>query len=290
MFIIQQMTNKILTIVLLTFGWLNLLQAQQTEVLLKGEYLPSKTYESLSKTTTITTMKMTSDDPKFKEFIKEKYKGKPIVSNSESINESVIKTAAMENGKLFYVTEFTKSATTQDLEGETKTTPSEIEGARVYGHYDDKKQNVIDSIVKKDMKAETRKMIGDMQKQVHDNIKYPEKPMKIGESFKNDVPFDIPMGEAGTMKMATTVIYTLKKIKDDKAFFDIKTTVTMLSELKDIKMTASGGGTGKMEYDIPNKICALYDSDTTMNMDMDMKVMKTKAKVQAKTIVTIKIK
>ncbi len=233
---------------------------------------------------------MTSDDPKFKDFIKEQYKGKPVVSTSESIYESIIKTAAMENKKIPYVTKFTKSVTTQDLEGETKITPTELQDALIYGHYDDKRQNVIDSIVKKDMKAKTRKIIGDMQKQLYDNVKYPEKPMKIGESFKNDVPFDTPMGEAGAIKMATNIIYTLKKIKDNKAFFDIKTTVTMLSDIKNIKIVASGGGTGKMEYDILNKFCTLYDSDTTMNMDMDMKVMKTKAKVQAKTMLTMKIK
>ena len=57
---------------------------------------------------------------------------------------------------------------------------------------------------------------------VQQAIKFPEKPMKVGESFNSEIPMTIPMEGMNPISVKINMEYLLTEIKDGKAFFDIK--------------------------------------------------------------------
>lgn len=108
------------------------------------------------------------------------------------------------------------------------------------------------------LKASLRQMVTNLQ----GNIKFPAEEMKIGDSFDQELPMNLPVPQA-EMKMKLVIKYTLKEIRDNKAIFDLKETITMDMSMTENanKGSGAGTGTGSMIFDIDKKIAEQTDSD-----------------------------
>ena len=115
--------------------------------------------------------------------------------------------------------------------------------------------------------------------------------MKIGDTFEQSMPFNMPMMGTG-MKADIKVIYKLISISDGKANFDTNYNMDMnaaAGKSMPVAMHMTGGGNGTMEYDI----AANYPTHYIQNMDMNMSIptgdknmaMKMKMKMDMQTTI-----
>ena len=84
-------------------------------------------------------------------------------------------------------------------------------------------------------------MMSLLQKQ----IKFPDKPLKPGDSFTQAMPMNIPISKDNNLKMDGGVIYKLVSISDGKAYFDIVPNLSMMFTIKNTVVNLTGTGTGK---------------------------------------------
>lgn len=132
---------------------------------------------------------------------------------------------------------------------------------------------------------QTQKAAKEMINKLMDQIKFPDKAMAVGESFTQDVPFNMPlMGQNSEMNMKCT--YKLTAVKGNQAFFDMAMKMNMdIANLKaadsGMSLKGDGQGLGKMVYLIDKNYAVSQNGDfdmhmdmlmSTMNMHMDMKV------------------
>lgn len=141
---------------------------------------------------------------------------------------------------------------------------------------------VFDSIVAQDMPSTAKQAAMDMVKEMLTKVSYPKKTLKIGETFVQDVPMDIPLG-GGAMKMNNVVTYKLIRVEGKKAYFDVIHDISMDGDLEEgMNMKGSGKGKGEMVYDIDTKYPVVYNADMDMVMQMEQGGMSISVKMNTK--------
>jgi hypothetical protein len=124
--------------------------------------------------------------------------------------------------------------------------------------------------------AKTQKAVLNMVNKLGDEIKFPNRPMKIGESFTQEKPFNVVNGQK-SIGIKTTIIYTLKAVKGNLAYFDTKEAITMnIATPKptgNADMKTTGNGKGTMIYDIAHNMAIAKADDLDMKMDMHVGTM-----------------
>lgn len=122
----------------------------------------------------------------------------------------------------------------------------------------------------------TKKAIVNMINKFGDQVQFPAKPMKIGESFTQDKPFNLANG-GKNVDIKTVVTYTLKSIKGNLAYFDTKEIITSnikaqkANKKADVK--TNGIGKGTMVYDITNNFAVAKADNLVTKMNMTMGTM-----------------
>ena len=175
----------------------------------------------------------------------------------------------------------------------TKNNP--VVGTKIYGYYFDKTKIKIDSITYlKDLDPEFKKgfeksLVSTIEN-MSANISYPEKPMKMGESFTQEIPMSLPIPNIGNSILVVTT-YTLTAITEEKAYFDLVQTIKINMENTDeFTINSTGSGKGKCEYNIQDKITSLVQSNLDFQMDMAMGNKKVRINSNSDSIWTMNIK
>lgn len=98
-------------------------------------------------------------------------------------------------------------------------------------------------------------------------VNFPDYPLKIGDSFTQKVPFNMPVGN-GSGNIELKITYTFKKVAGQKAYFDSVHEMVIDAGIEESDINATTGGTGTMIYDLETGIVV----STTSKMDMVMKM------------------
>ncbi|MVT09492.1 hypothetical protein [Chitinophaga tropicalis] len=130
------------------------------------------------------------------------------------------------------------------------------------------------------LKTSLRQMVTNLQ----GNIKFPAEEIKIGDSFDQELPMNLPIPQA-EMKMKLIAKYTLKEIRDNKAIFDLKYTIVMDMSITENagKGGGTGTGTGTMIYDINKNIAEQTDSDIQFQFEFAVSGLTMSATCKGKT-------
>lgn len=141
-------------------------------------------------------------------------------------------------------------------------------GTKMYGHVAPGGQLSIDSLngqkIPDSIAQKTLTMMNSMLKMVN----FPNHPLKVGDSFTQQIPLNIPMFKGISNNIATT--YTLVSIQGNRANFDIKQDMSMHMDIKGkMSIAMTGVGAGKMIYDVSNSFPISYT--TNANMDIAVK-------------------
>jgi len=254
----------------------------QTEVLFKMKMLPAHEY--------LCNMKMNMDMDMAGSA---QTGGVPMNMQMEMGTKMEMKTGTVNSKNEFPISmTMEMSPSTMTVNGKTTPVPAGVNAIpTMYGKCSVDGLPRIDSIPGMAMNDSLKTMMNKMVEGFQNTLKFPDKPMKIGDTFTQDMPFNLPMMGAA-MKTEAKVVYKLISIAGGKANFDITYNMDMnmsASKTMPAAMHMSGGGTGTMEYDI----AVNYPSHYIQNMDMNMTMpaadkpmtMKMKMKMDQQTVV-----
>jgi hypothetical protein len=111
---------------------------------------------------------------------------------------------------------------------------------------------------------------------IQKQINFPAHPMKIGETFTQDMPMSIPMG-GNNMDLNSQVVYKLVSIADGNAYFDVQQSMNMSIPIEGASINVNGAGTGKLVYDIKNNFATDYSTSVNLKVTGTVKTLKIDA-------------
>lgn len=265
--------------------------AQKTgQVVLKYQYLPNKKYTIQSINTTVMNM-----DLKGVETVGTvKINPTTMQSNlSMEMIANITTGGANPNKDIPFTISYDKSILNMEMNGKKMDQPaSTLANVKITGWIKDGNKLQADSIIGMSKKDETtKKIMSEMINKIQQNIKFPERPIKVGDTFNMVMPFKMPMQNVGNINMDIITNYFLKEIKEGKAYLDIKQIISMNLNIADKQdMKATGNGTGTVIYDIDKQFVTQMDLNSKMQMDMsagDGKKMQIGIDIKASTRISI---
>ncbi len=157
---------------------------------------------------------------------------------------------------------------------------SPISGLKIKGLYDANNRFMIDTIISstidENMKMSLRMSIEGMQNQIH----FPDNPLKVGESFDQEIPMSIPINGLSPINLIIKTNYKLVKIQGNTAYFDLQQTVSLGVNSDQFKMEASGEGIGKSEFDIEKMHLIKNETNLDMSLSIDINNLLVNAKIK----------
>jgi len=235
-------------------------EAQQS-VVFKMKYLPNRTYDAattLSMNANITL----SGDTNIIAKLKSKGVIQPITLNMEtSINGSTKTGPADANNNIPITINYKIGQISISFNGKKIDVPQKINSDRtIYGHVNAAGTLKSDSISGAKIKDTSSKTASQLINSIQNKIKFPDHPLKVGDTFTQDLPMNIPIGSNDT-EADVKVIYKLVKIDGGNAYFDMDQTMNMQLTFKQSPITLTGSGTGKLIYDIRDSFPTDYSSN-----------------------------
>lgn len=260
----------------------------QKEMLFLVKFKPNKTYitEMVNKMEMV--MDFDVDSVKKKQM---EGTGMKLPMHMNMLQEMTLstKTGAVTTDKGIPMTmTYEKVGITMTMNGKEMKQPDKLVGMRIKAYATEEGKVNIDTIENNSdaaMKDALQKMITQMFK----SVEFPNKAMKIGDTFIQEVPMEMPVGGT-TLNMLINVTYILKEIKDSQAFFDYTQSISMNFKIeKGNNTTATGSGRGKMIYDIPANYITDTAGDMIMNMNMQVGEMGMNMNLKMKTSLKAKV-
>lgn len=202
-----------------------------------------------------------SGSVEFLQKLKDKGIKNPTIVNKESKIETVFKTGKSTNGTNFPLTIEIVKTTSSDGK---KDIP---DGILIYGNGSIGNMPTLDSIVSDGINEEFKKTLLQTMQSTFSQLNFPERQVKIGESFSVESPLSIPIAGL-TVEMTITTNYKLLSIINGVADFDVSQLYTMKTIITKHTIKATGSGKGKLFYDVLNNYYLKYQTDTEMEMNM----------------------
>jgi hypothetical protein len=136
----------------------------------------------------------------------------------------------------------------------------------IYGHVGADGKLKADSISGNKMKDTAQKKISQMMNTFQNMVKFPDHPMHIGDTFTQDMPFNIPMA-GNNMATNAKAVYKLVSIADGNAYFDVAQSMNVTVPIKGQSITLTGAGTGKLVYDLKSSFPTDYKSSVNLKFN-----------------------
>jgi len=276
---------KPLSLFLLVF-FLTLNCKAQQGILFKIKYLPKHSYNSIIHSGL--NMEMDFDGTQQqKDSIKKTGAPFPVIMTAESDINTIATTGSVNSQKFFpYTLKYVDVKSKRVVNGEEVNTKSPLVGQIAYGHTDPDGLAQVDSIPGKTLDDATKKAIAGTINSVRQQIKFPDQPIKVGGTFSQEIPLNLPVSGMD-MQMKIRMVYKLISITDNKAFFDIDESLSfdmsMVKNETEMIATGSGKGIGKLIYSITDN----YPLEIDTNLDFDFKMGIKDFKMIAKAKMTM---
>lgn len=175
-----------------------------------------------------------------------------------------------ENGEIPATIEYVEMVTSTLINDEPTPQVPSFEGMKIKGKYTDNQVFEIDTITGENVTEQIKMALKSTMENIQKQIDFPEEPIKIGDSFNNEIPMTIPMQGMSPFNIIIKTKYHLDSIKDNTAFFNVEQNITLSTEQEQFNMTATGSGTGLAEYNISGYFLTKYE--TTLPMELNMQV------------------
>jgi len=253
--------KKLLLIFTLGFAPATLLA--QKQVVFKPVYLPKTTYTDIRDMRMV--MTMTQDSVGV---------GGIAINMSMSSSNVIATGSAVKNGMLPVVIDshtLSRKATMNGQDMPVGTLPNT--DVKAYGRFDGASLR-IDSIAGQHLPDSMLTAITKQLLALQNTIKFPAKPLKVGNAFVQDTPFSIPMMQMGNNgKVTVTMTYKLLSTANDTAVFDLvenmRITLDQTTSGQKIKMQMTGTGSGTVSYNISKQYVATMVNTLTINFEMN---------------------
>jgi len=133
----------------------------------------------------------------------------------------------------------------------------------------------VDSVAGKKLDDATRNSMITVINDVQNGLKFPDHPMRVGDTFTQESPFDMPLpGMAGSQgnKATVKIIYKLLSITNNIAAFNLDEALAVntdqAAQNQTVQVKVSGTGTGILTYDIKKQFFTTMNNN--LNLDFDI--------------------
>lgn len=238
----------------------------QQEINFKMEYQPNLTYEQTT-VTEISSKTMYLAAPEILNRLKDNGVENPQIMEKTTIMKNTNKTGKLKKNRFSLTCEYIQSP-------DINAIPN---GTKIFGNVQLGRKPEFESIYSPTMDKETKKMLFTTISSMIGQLTFPEKKMKIGDTFLREMPLTIPIGSKA-IKMENTIIYKLIKIENGLAYFDIVQDYTFDTSANEMDFFASGKGTGTLIYDIKHTYYLTYKLESDLHYEINHENLKAVAK------------
>lgn len=226
------------------------------------QYKPETTYTQTLEQSSHSDIKYSGSN-EILQLLKNKGVQNPTVTDRISTTESVVKTGKVTDGDQYPLTiEFVKSTSSDGK----NIIPN---GTVIYGRGTTRAMPTLDSIASSGLTDDYKKTLLQMMRSTFSQLSFPEKKVKVGESFSIESPLTFPVAGV-TIEMTITTTYTLLSITNGIADIDVTQDYKMKTIVSKYTVSASGSGKGKMLYDDSLGTVIKYTMDTQMTADVKL--------------------
>jgi len=251
-------------IFILIFAFANTFAQQAT--VFKMKYLPGLIYTSTQTINSLTQIDFTGDKA---ELDKLPVTRLPIVLQNKNNLKYTVKTGTPNFQKNFSgIVQYLYASNKQLINGNETADVDTLKGKVFLGlflngvfYLDSTKKLQIPDSLKKFVAATINSI----------KIIFPDKALKPGDSFIQDVPITMPV-PGKTVTLNTHIIYKLTDIKNGAAFFDVTQTADFKTHTDQGDMEISGNGEGHIFYDMQYGFFRVYQN--TLNLKFTLKTDK----------------
>jgi len=233
------------------------LQAQQGTVF-KIKYLPNKEY------TAAVTIKLNghfslSGDEQAMQKLKSQGINSPVdvIYNIKMIGYDT--TGTSEAHAIFpLVMKWQTSDVSENINGNEVSLPQLRKTFTIYNHIMPDGKVVADSAVEEKKQATSKMVLFKSDNAFQNQVKFPNKQLKLGDTFTQDLSIEIPLGATNIPANAKTT-YTLISIADGYAYFDIAQNIDVTTPVKQGEPKVTGTGSGNVVYSISDSLITNFD-------------------------------
>jgi len=180
--------------------------------------------------------------------------------------QTTAKTGSMDSaGAIPVVFDYLADGTTSSVNDKPYEKKSPLSGMSVNAFYIEGKQFLLDSAKNNNLDPDKRsKILRDLDMSLNQII-FPDKILKIGDQFIQDIPMEIPVSGLKPIRVTMSLIYTLVDTLNSKAHFIIMEKIRSDSDPQ-TKIDLHGSGSGSAWYDIRNNFVLSHDTSSDINI------------------------
>jgi hypothetical protein len=239
-------------LLIFSFLLLSLSQARaQDGIVFKIKYLPGHSYQSAIKGTAKIAANVSGDQQMMGKLKTFGITNKADVDVDLSASGVTTTGTAASDNTFPLTTEYKVTNIALNLNGREFPLPPMIteKNMKMYAHASADGHIKMDSVAGKKANDTTQQKAQHMMDMFQNQVKFPDKPLKPGDTFTQSAPMTIPM-KGNDIHVTGKVIYKLISISDGKAYFDLTPDISVDGKVHGLNVTIKGNGQGKMVYSI----------------------------------------
>jgi len=211
--------------------------------------------------------------------------GKGIATDMSMTSVATVTTAARNPDKMIPIKFVSKIASIKTtMNGQEIPAGDAAAGATtvLYGKISPENKLLIDSTTGKKMDDSVRKAMLKLVESAQNGLKFPDQPMKPGDTFTQELPFSVPMPGIAGSSVTVKMTYKLVSITGNTAAFDFIETLGVnlnpAAQNQNVGMTMSGTGSGSISYDISKQFYTTMTNNLDLTFSINVNGMDMKSK------------
>ena len=263
---------------------------QTIEVIFDNKFQPSLEYTTEMVSTSKNKVNFTDPEEQINNIKSSGIKLPMIIEGSTSMT-STIKTFELEEDSTFKAKmtyDNVKSIQVQNGERTEKESP--IAGMQIEGFYNSLNKFKIDTIISDKIDDATRQALTYTIENVQNQINFPDYPLKIGDSFEQEIPMNIPVAGISNVGIVIKTTYELANISGNIATFDFDQDIQLNMDIEQTTVSATGSGTGTSQFNLSKKFIMKHEADLTIELEMQVEELKVNAEISAISSQNVTIK
>lgn len=258
--------KKLIICLLLAFG-IYQLKAQES-VTFKMKYSPDKNYDA--NVNMDMNFKVTlAGDTAIINKLKSQGIAQPMALNMEMTMKGNVKTGPANTSKTFPIAiNFHFDKMDMAINGNAIPIPTDKlkSNTTIFGHVGVDGKIKADSIGGGKLKDTSEKAVSQMLNNIQNNIKFPDHPLRVGDTFTQDMPMNIPIA-GNNLNASSKTVYKLVSIANGNGYFDVDQSMDMKVPVKNDSITLAGTGKGKVIYNLKESFMTDFTTDMELKFD-----------------------
>jgi len=173
-------------------------------------------------------------------------------------------------------------------DNDSNEAPDPLIGQSIYGQCTADGKMRIDSISGKIIDDQTKNAISTSISKLLNQMQFPTNPMKIGDTFNQKEPFNLPIA-GSNINMTIDIVYKLVSVEGNVAYFDLDESMDFDMSIEkngtSMLIKGNGKGNGKLVYDIKGNYSIDRNSDLKVNYAMQLGKLQVAAEGEISTTI-----